>query len=127
MLNSVHIEVPGYTDILCGAVRPEHFESLVSVVNRLFNIVQPDVAVLGEKDFQQLVVVRRMVDELKMPINVVAAPTVRTADGLAMSSRNDYLNEEERKLAPRIYEELCKVAEAIEMGAGSLSEIPSKR
>jgi pantoate--beta-alanine ligase len=123
LLNSVHIEVPGYTDILCGAVRPGHFEALVSVINRLFNIVQPDIAVLGEKDFQQLVVVRRMVEELKMPINVVAAPTVRTADGLAMSSRNQYLTEEERRLAPRVYEELCKVAEAIEMGAGSLSEI----
>jgi len=123
LLNSVHIEVPGYTDLLCGAVRPGHFEALVSVTNRLFNIVQPDVAVLGEKDFQQLVVIRRMVEELKMPINVVAAPSVRTADGLAMSSRNQYLTEDERRLAPRIYEELCKVAEAIEMGAGSLSEI----
>lgn len=123
LLNSVHIEVPGYTDLLCGAVRPGHFEALVSVINRLFNIVQPDIAVLGEKDFQQLVVIRRMVEELKMPINVVAAPSVRTADGLAMSSRNQYLTEDERRLAPRIYEELCKVAEAIEMGAGSLSEI----
>jgi pantoate--beta-alanine ligase len=123
LLNSVHIEVPGYTDILCGAVRPGHFEALVSVINRLFNIVQPDIAVLGEKDFQQLVVIRRMVEELKMPINIVAAPAVRTADGLAMSSRNQYLTEDERRLAPRIYEELCKVTEAIEMGAGSLSEI----
>jgi len=68
-------------------------------------------------------VIRRMVEELKMPINIVAAPTVRTADGLAMSSRNQYLTEDERRLAPRIYEELCKVAEAIEMGSGSLSEI----
>jgi len=113
LLNSVHIEVPGYTDLLCGAVRPGHFEALVSVTNRHFNIVQPDVAVLGEKDFQQLVVIRRMVEELKMPINVVAAPSVRTTDGLAMSSRNQYLTEDERPLAPRIYEELCKVAEAI--------------
>lgn len=123
LLNAVHIEVPGYTDILCGALRPGHFEALVSVANRLFNVVQPDIAVLGEKDFQQLVVIRRMVEELKMPINIVAAPTVRTPDGLAMSSRNQYLSDDERRLAPRIYEELRKVAEAIEMGAGSLSEI----
>lgn len=106
LLNAVHIEVPGYTDILCGALRPGHFEALVSVANRLFNVVQPDIAVLGEKDFQQLVVIRRMVEELKMPINIVAAPTVRTPDGLAMSSRNQNLSDDERRLAPRIYEEL---------------------
>ena len=123
LLNAVRIEVPGLTDVLCGATRPGHFEGVASVVNRLFNIVQPDVAVFGEKDFQQLAIVRRMVEDLKMTINVIGAPTVRTPDGLAMSSRNQYLTEEERKIAPRIYEELCKVAEAIEIGQGSLSEI----
>lgn len=123
LLNAVHIEVPGYTDLLCGALNPGHFESLVSVASRLFNIVQPDIVVLGEKDFQQLVVIRRMVEELKMPINVVAAPTVRAPDGVALSTRNQYLSPEERELAPSIYAEVCKVAEAIEMGSGSLSEI----
>lgn len=123
LLNAVRIEVPGLTDILCGAVQPGHFASIVGVANRLFNIVQPDIAVFGEKDFQQLAVVRHMVDELKMPINIVGGPVVRTPDGLAMSSRNQYLSDEDRKLAPRVYEELCKVAEAIEMGQGSLSEI----
>lgn len=123
LLNAVRVEVPGLTDVLCGESRPGHFEGVASVVNRLLNIVQPQVAIFGEKDFQQLAIVRRMVDELKMPVNVVGAPTVRTADGLAMSSRNQYLTDEERKLAPRIYEELCKVAEAIELGQGSLSDI----
>jgi len=123
LLNAVRVEVPGLTDILCGESRPGHFEGVASVVNRLLNIVQPHVAVFGEKDFQQLAIVRRMVDELKIPVNIVGAPTVRTADGLAMSSRNQYLSDDERALAPRIYEELCKVAEAIELGQGSLSEI----
>jgi len=123
LLNAVRVEVPGLTDILCGESRPGHFEGVASVVNRLLNIVQPHVAVFGEKDFQQLAIVRRMVDELKIPVNIVGAPTVRTADGLAMSSRNQYLSDDERALAPRMYEELCKVAEAIELGQGSLSEI----
>lgn len=123
LLNAVRVEVPGLTDILCGASRPGHFEGVASVVNRLLNIVQPHVAVFGEKDFQQLTVVRRMVDEFRIPVNIVGAPTVRSTDGLAMSSRNQYLSEDERKLAPRLYEELCTVAEAIELGQGSLSEI----
>jgi pantoate--beta-alanine ligase len=123
LLNAVRVEVPGLTDILCGESRPGHFEGVASVVNRLLNIVQPHVAVFGEKDFQQLAIVRRMVDELKIPVNIVGAPTVRTTDGLAMSSRNQYLSDDERALAPRMYEELCKVAEAIELGQGSLSEI----
>lgn len=117
LLNAVHIEVPGFTDILCGAVRPAHFETLVSVVNRLFNIVQPDIAVFGEKDFQQLAVIRRMVEELKMPINIVAAPTVRTADGLAMSSRNQYLSDPERARAPAIYAQLRRAVSAVGGGA----------
>lgn len=123
LLNAVRVEVPGLTDILCGESRPGHFGGVASVVNRLLNIVQPHVAVFGEKDFQQLAIVRRMVDELKIPVNIVGAPTVRTADGFAMSSRNQYLSDDERALAPRMYEELCKVAEAIELGQGSLSEI----
>lgn len=123
LLNAVRVEVPGLTDILCGESRPGHFEGVASVVNRLLNIVQPHVAVFGEKDFQQLAIVRRMVDELKIPVNIVGAPTVRTTDGLAMSSRNQYLSDDERALAPRMYEELCKVAEAIDLGQGSLSEI----
>lgn len=123
LLNAVRVEVPGLTDILCGESRPGHFEGVASVVNRLLNIVQPHVAVFGEKDFQQLAIVRRMVDELKIPVNIVGAPTVRTTDGLAMSSRNQYLSDDERALAPRMYEELCKVAEAIELGQGSLSEM----
>lgn len=123
LVNAVRIEMPGLADVLCGGLRPGHFEALAGTVNRLFNIVQPDIAIFGEKDFQQLVLIRRMVEELRMPINVVGAPVVRTPDGLAMSSRNQYLGEEERKVAPRIYEELSKVAEAIETESPALSEI----
>lgn len=121
--SAVRVEVPELSEILCGAVRPGHFQGVTSVVNRLLNIVQPDIAVFGEKDFQQLTIIRRMVDELMMPVKIVGAPTVRAPDGLAMSSRNQYLSKEQRDLAPRIYEELCKVAEAIETGSGSYSEI----
>jgi pantoate--beta-alanine ligase len=111
-------------DVLCGARRPGHFEGVLNVCNRLFNIVEPDVALFGEKDFQQLTIIKRMVQDLHMPIVIVAGPTVRAPDGLAISSRNQYLDEDDRKrLGPRIYEELCKAAEAIEAGSGSLTEI----
>ena len=123
LVNAVRVEIPGLTDILCGAHRPGHFEGVASVVARLLNIVQPHVAVFGEKDFQQLVIVRRMVDELRLPVNIVGGPTVRSAEGLALSSRNQYLTEEELKIAPNIYTELCEVAEAIDLGHGSLSDI----
>lgn len=93
LVNAVRIDMPGIADVLCGGLRPGHFEALAGTVNRLFNIVQPGIAIFGEKDFQQLVLIRRMVDELRMPINIVGAPVVRTPDGLAMSSRNQYLNE----------------------------------
>ena len=121
--NAVSISVPGLTDILCGAKRPGHFEGVLNVCNRLFNIVQPDLAVFGEKDFQQLTIIKRMVEELRMPLTILAGPTVRAPDGLAISSRNQYLDEEDRKIAPRIYEEITKAAEAIESGSASLTDI----
>jgi pantoate--beta-alanine ligase len=94
------VEVPGLSDILCGADRPGHFRGVTTVVNRLFNLVQPDVAVFGKKDYQQWLIVRRMVADLGMPVQIVAGDTVREADGLAMSSRNNYLTPEEREIAP---------------------------
>jgi pantoate--beta-alanine ligase len=100
---ATRVEVPELSRILCGQFRPGHFEGVTTVVAKLFNIVEPDIAVFGEKDFQQLTIIRRMVADMCYPIEIVAAPTVREADGLAMSSRNQYLTAAERKIAPRLY------------------------
>ncbi|NNJ90341.1 MAG: pantoate--beta-alanine ligase, partial [Gammaproteobacteria bacterium] len=110
------VEVPGLSDILCGASRPGHFMGVTTIVNKLFNLVQPDVAVFGEKDFQQLMVIRRMVDELCMPIDIVGVAIMREADGLAMSSRNGYLEAEQRKLAPQLNSIMQGLAERIRAG-----------
>jgi pantoate--beta-alanine ligase len=110
---ATRVEVPGLSRILEGEFRPGHFEGVSTVVAKLFHIVEPDVAVFGEKDFQQLTVIRRMVDELCMPVQIIGAPTVRDADGLAMSSRNQYLTAAERALAPRIYAALQAAAQRL--------------
>lgn len=107
------VEVPGVSDILCGAFRPGHFRGVATVVNRLFNLVQPDVAIFGKKDYQQLLVIRLMVADLGLPIEIVGVETVREADGLALSSRNRYLNAEERALAPRLYATLTVLRDRV--------------
>jgi pantoate--beta-alanine ligase len=115
---ATRVIVPGISDVLCGEFRPGHFEGVATVVAKLLSIVQPDVAVFGEKDFQQLVVIRRMSSDLCLPVEIVGAPTMREADGLAMSSRNQYLTDAERALAPRIYAELQRaVAQLVRGGA----------
>lgn len=111
--HSTFIEVPELTTGLEGAHRPGHFRGVATIVNKLFNIVQPDVAVFGEKDFQQLLVIRRMVHDLDMPIDILGEPTVREADGLAMSSRNQYLTAAERRQAPGLYDTLQYVRERL--------------
>lgn len=107
---STRVRVPGLSDILCGAFRPGHFEGVTTVVNKLFNIVEPDLALFGEKDFQQLLLIRRMVEDLALPMEIVGVPTMREADGLAMSSRNAYLSAEERRCAPALYRTLTEFA-----------------
>jgi pantoate--beta-alanine ligase len=101
--HATRVEVPQLSRILCGQIRPGHFEGVTTVVARLFNIVAPDIAVFGEKDYQQLTIIRRMVADLLFAIEIVAAPTVREPDGLAMSSRNQYLTLEERSIAPKLH------------------------
>ena len=100
-------------DHLCGASRPGHFAGVIQVVNKLFNIVQPDVAVFGQKDYQQYRILERMVEEFNHPIQMVMHPTVRAGDGLALSSRNRYLSDEERGLAPMIFAELNQIASTL--------------
>ena len=113
---STRVEVPGLGSILCGAMRPTFFRGVATVVNMLFNAVQPEVALFGEKDYQQLLVVRRMTEHLKLPVEIEAVPTVREADGLAMSSRNRYLAPAERRRAPLLYRSLCEACERIRSG-----------
>jgi pantoate--beta-alanine ligase len=113
---ATRIEVPGLSRILDGEFRPGHFEGVSTVVAKLFHIVEPDVAVFGEKDFQQLTIIRRMVADLCMPVEIVGAPTVRDHDGLAMSSRNQYLTTAERALAPQIYVALEAAASRVRKG-----------
>ena len=115
--NTTRVVVPGLGDILCGAFRPGFFTGVSTVVTRLFNLVQPDVAVFGEKDYQQLVLIRRMARELCLPIQIEGVATEREPDGLAMSSRNGYLSTTERATASILYRTLTAVKASAEGGA----------
>ena len=114
--NYVQMHVPGITDILCGAYRPGHFNGVATVVARLLNMVQPDCAVFGRKDYQQLQVIRYMATEMSFPVEVISAPTLRETSGLAMSSRNQYLTDEERMNAALIYQTLLAMKAAYIIG-----------
>ena len=116
MTGQTRVSVPQLSEGLCGASRPGHFEGVATVVSKLFNMVQPDIAVFGQKDYQQLAVIRAMVHDLNMPIQIIGEPTVRAEDGLALSSRNGFLNAEERGIAPVLYRCLSQLAAAIKNG-----------
>jgi pantoate--beta-alanine ligase len=121
--STARVHVPVIEDILCGAFRPGHFMGVATVVTKLLNIVQPDVAVFGEKDYQQLLIIRRATLDLCMPMEIVGVPTWREPDGLAMSSRNRYLSDADRAAAPAIHTELQRARAAIESGASDFAEL----
>ncbi|MGZ9897220.1 pantoate--beta-alanine ligase [Shewanella gaetbuli] len=116
------VDVPEIGDELCGASRPGHFRGVATIVNKLFNIVQPDLAFFGNKDFQQLLVIKTMVEDLSMPIKVIGVDTIREPSGLAMSSRNGYLTTEEKAIACTLKQSLDMMAEGIKQGR-SIAEV----
>lgn len=117
------VDVQGLSGLHCGHSRPGHFAGVATIVCKLFNIVEPDIAVFGEKDFQQLAIIRAMVRDLNMSIQIEGVPTVREADGLALSSRNGYLTKQQRQVAPKLYQCLQAVREAVKAGCDDFSRL----
>jgi len=123
---ATRISVPILTDQLCGLGRPGHFDGVTSVVMRLFAIVQPDLAIFGQKDFQQQLVIGRMVADIGMPIEIVTAPVVREKSGLAMSSRNTYLEDEQREVAASIYRALQDTSDKLQVNANGFDDLETQ-
>ena len=111
-----YVDVPGLSTMLEGASRPGHFRGVSTIVSKLFNLVQPDIACFGEKDFQQLALIRKMVADMGFDIEIIGVPIMRAKDGLALSSRNGYLTAEQRKIAPALYKVLSSIADKLQAG-----------
>ncbi|ECM3113575.1 pantoate--beta-alanine ligase [Salmonella enterica subsp. enterica serovar Enteritidis] len=118
-----YVDVPGLSTMLEGASRPGHFRGVSTIVSKLFNLIQPDIACFGEKDFQQLALIRKMVADMSYDIEIVGVPIIRAKDGLALSSRNAYLTAEQRKIAPDLYNVMNSIAEKLIAGNRELQEI----
>ncbi|EMU85326.1 pantoate--beta-alanine ligase [Escherichia coli MP021017.5] len=118
-----YVDVPGLSTMLEDASRPGHFRGVSTIVSKLFNLVQPDIACFGEKDFQQLALIRKMVADMGFDIEIVGVPIMRAKDGLALSSRNGYLTAEQRKIAPGLYKVLSSIADKLQAGERDLDEI----
>ncbi|CAM7567940.1 pantoate--beta-alanine ligase [Citrobacter sedlakii] len=118
-----YVEVPGLSTMLEGASRPGHFRGVSTIVSKLFNLVQPDIACFGEKDFQQLALISKMVADMGYDIEIVGVPIIRAKDGLALSSRNGYLTAEQRKIAPGLYKVMCEIGEKLQAGERELDEM----
>ncbi|ELE7417901.1 pantoate--beta-alanine ligase [Salmonella enterica] len=123
MEGQTYVDVPGLSTMLEGASRPGHFRGVSTIVSKLFNLIQPDIACFGEKDFQQLALIRKMVADMSYDIEIVGVPIIRAKDGLALSSRNAYLTAEQRKIAPGLYNVMNSIAEKLIAGNRELQEI----
>lgn len=123
--SAASVRLPVLTDELCGVQRPGHFDGVTTVVSRLFSLVQPNVAVFGQKDYQQLLVIKRLVVDMSLPVEIISAPTVREDDGLAMSSRNQQLSKKERSIAPKLFETLENIAHELENGSENYAALES--
>jgi len=121
--NATSVTVPILSDEFCGLHRPGHFNGVTTLVSRLFGLVQPDTAVFGQKDFQQQLIIRRMTTDLGLPIKIVTGETVREKDGLALSSRNQYLSDDERKKAPVLFQTLQKIGSELQSGEQNFEEL----
>ncbi|EBQ8805339.1 pantoate--beta-alanine ligase [Salmonella enterica] len=123
MEGQTYVDVPGLSTMLEGASRPGHFRGVSTIVSKLFNLIQPDIACFGEKDFQQLALIRKMVADMSYDIEIVGVPIIRAKDGLALSSRNSYLTAEQRKIAPSLHNVMNSIAEKLIAGNRELQEI----
>nr|WP_263449521.1 pantoate--beta-alanine ligase [Klebsiella grimontii] len=121
--SQTYVDVPGLSTMLEGASRPGHFRGVSTIVSKLFNLIQPDIACFGEKDFQQLALIRKMVADMGYDIEIIGVPIMRAKDGLALSSRNGYLSAEQRKIAPGLYKVMNRAAEKLAAGERNLDEI----